>query len=289
MPAKIDIGASLFENSPMAKPIEKLKNADIPALLAFIAPEPEVNLFIYGDVTNFGLESKHVQVQAFRDEKGSFESVLLRYQARNYVFYSRGDFDPENIATIVKTANPTLKGVCLSGKKGLMDKIAPFLRPLTPEDTTMARCDRLNPHPQTYSPFVKARALEKDDFHELYLLLSDIAEFHSFSKQTEKEATDGYRLAAERGSLIYGVYEKDRLVATAASTADSPEGSMVVGVAAKEGYRKKGYASLAVQSLLKDRFEKGQKFVCLFYDNPEAGKIYHKFGFVDVAPYTMIH
>jgi predicted GNAT family acetyltransferase len=170
-----------------------------------------------------------------------------------------------------------------------MDPIAPFLTPLTPEDTRMARCDQLNPHLQAYPSFVKARTLRKGDFHALYLLLSGIAEFHSFAKETEKEATDGKKLAVARGSVLYGVYARDELVATAASAADSSEGSMVVGVATKEGYRKKGYASLAVQSLLRDRFGKGQRFVCLFYDNPEAGQIYHKFGFVDVAPYTMIH
>jgi predicted GNAT family acetyltransferase len=273
----------------MAKSLIELRNADIPALKAFIAPEPEVNLFIYGDVTAFGLESPHVQVTAFLGEKGAFESVLLRYQDRNYVFYGRGAFDPKEIAARIKKDNPTLRGVCLSGKKALLDPIAPSLRPLAPEDTMMARCDRLDPHPQSYPSFVKARTLGEGDFHALYLLLSSIAEFRSFAAETEKEATDGKKLAVARGSVLYGVYVRNELVATAASTADSPECSMVVGVATKEGYRKKGYASLAVQSLLKDRFGKGQKFVCLFYDNPEAGQIYHKFGFVDVAPYTMIH
>ncbi len=269
--------------------IQDLTNADCPALKAFIAKEPEVNLFIYGDVANFGLEGNHVHVKAFLDEKGACQSVLLRYQNRNYVFYSLGDFDPESLASLIKAENPTLERVCVSGKKALMDKIAPFLKPLSLEDTQMARCQRLNPHPQAYPSFVKARLLGEKDFHELYLLLSDIEEFHSFGKEPEKEATDGNRLSLERGSAIYGVYEKGALVATASSTADSPECSMIVGVATKEGFRKKGYASLAVQSLLQDRFAKGQKFVCLFYDNPVAGKIYHAFGFQDVAPYTMVH
>jgi len=75
------------------------------------------------------------------------------------------------------------------------------------------------------------------------------------------------------GSLAIGVFQKGALVAMASTTADTEESSMLVSVCTRVGYRKRGYASLTVGNLLNDRFQKGEKLVCLFYDNPLAGRL----------------
>jgi len=267
-----------------------LTKHDETALFSYISDEPEINLFISGDVYTYGLEGPNVNVWAFLDGKGSWKGVLLRYMKKNYIFYSRSLDFPENaVASTVKQDNPSLKGVCLSGKKILIEKIAPLLSPLKKEETMMARCNKLLPQVSETIPFVTARLLGKSDFHELFVLLSQIKEFTTSAYENEDEAVKRWTMSINKGSAIFGVFLKGELVATAASTADSPIASMLVGVATKPGFRRKGYASLAVQSLLADRFGKGQRFLCLFYDNPEAGRIYHKFGFVDVDAFTMVH
>jgi len=134
------------------------------------------------------------------------------------------------------------------------------------------------------------RLLDEKDFDAHYDLLESIAEFAaSISGQTREEQKDSWQAGLKRGSARYGVFENGLLVAVASSTADTAESAMLVGVCTREGYRRRGYASLAVNALLRDRFAKGEKFLCLFYDNPLAGAIYHRFGFVDVASYSMLH
>jgi predicted GNAT family acetyltransferase len=274
----------------MNETLRKLTAADLPFLTAYLSEEPEVNLFFTGDIYAFGLDSKKVSVFASLDLKGAFTGVLLRYMSRNYVFYSREtSFPVKSFAEKIKADNPTLLGVCLSGKSALIDLFVPYLSPLKTEKTMMARCNALLPSARSYPSSVIARPLGKADYPALYVLLSQIEEFSSYASQSEAQAIDGWTLTAKRGSVQYGVFENGILVATASSTADSPTCSMLVGVATAKDHRGHGYASLAVSSLLKDRFEKGQQFLCLFYDNPEAGKIYHGFGFEDVAPYSMLH
>lgn len=40
--------------------------------------------------------------------------------------------------------------------------------------------------------------------------------------------------------------------------------------------------------LCRDNFAAGRQFLCLFYDNPAAGRIYHRIGFRDVGVYTIM-
>jgi predicted GNAT family acetyltransferase len=265
-----------------------LQSGEEPRVHALIASEPEVNLFISGDLANFGLDGKHVRIY-YHENGGASAGILLRYNDCNYVFYTQDKAFPfEDIATIIREENPSLKGVCLSGKSELIRPVVPFLAPLKLEETMMARCNRLKkPVPQVIGAEVRYLRHESE-FKEAYELIAGIAEF-DVSSRGEKATIDSYLAGAKRGAIVVGVYVQNTLVSIASTTADTEESAMLVGVATRLGYRQRGYASLSVSTLLKNRFEKGEKFLCLFYDNPLAGKIYHAFGFEDVAPYAMLH
>lgn len=270
--------------------LEELQPKDIKEILSYVSLDPEVNLFITGDILSFGIDGRHVRVKGLRDEKENLAGVLLRYMDRNYVFYSRLETLPgELIARAIKEDNASLQGVCLSGKSSLIRVIAPFLPELHEEATMMARCNEIKALAPS-SPAAEVRLLGEKDFDSYAELIDGIAEFASFrQRQTREEQKDAWMAGSKRGSVTYGVFEKGLLVAVASSTADTADSAMLVGVCTKEGYRCRGYASIAVNALLRDRFAKGQKFLCLFYDNPQAGVIYHRFGFVDVASYSMLH
>ena len=49
------------------------------------------------------------------------------------------DFPFQDVANFIKSENPTLEGVCLSGKAEIIAPVQPFLKPLTLETTMMAR------------------------------------------------------------------------------------------------------------------------------------------------------
>ncbi len=62
---------------------------------------------------------------------------------------------------------------------------------------------------------------------------------------------------------------------------------MVVGVATLKEYRGGGLMSKCLSKLCVDVMSEG-KMLCLFYDNPKAGSIYHKLGFKTIDNWMMI-
>jgi predicted GNAT family acetyltransferase len=267
---------------------QKLEKGAEEKILAFVSKEPEVNLFISGDLLNFGIDQKHVRLHSY-EKDGAIEGLLLRYMKRNYVFYTRDPAFPfAEVADLIRQDNPTLKGVSLSGKSQAVRPLLPYLSPLKLEETMMARCNHLKRDP-VCPEGAKVRALtSKEDFQAFYALEHQIVEFAS-SDHGEKDQVDSLLADKKRGAICLGVYVGDVLVSVASTTADTTLSSMLVGVCTHPDYRGKGYASLVVSSLLKNRFEKSEQFVCLFYDNPLAGRIYHALGFEDVASYAILN
>nr|WP_304362706.1 GNAT family N-acetyltransferase [Bacillus pseudomycoides] len=62
--------------------------------------------------------------------------------------------------------------------------------------------------------------------------------------------------------------------------------AMVVGVCTHPSHRGRGYASLILQKMIWDFTQEGRT-LCLFYNNPAAGRIYKRLGFKDIGTWTM--
>ena len=62
---------------------------------------------------------------------------------------------------------------------------------------------------------------------------------------------------------------------------------MVVSVATRKDYRHQGLMTQVLSKLCQDLLNE-QKTLCLFYDNPEAGAVYHKLGFKTIGKWKMI-
>jgi predicted GNAT family acetyltransferase len=125
-----------------------------------------------------------------------------------------------------------------------------------------------------------------EDIIKLYELMVQIEEFgikhkdkESFIESTEK--------ALEMG-VKYCIEEDGKFVSTVATTADTTINAMVIGVATIPGYRNKGYASILMTHLMDEYINKKNKSLCLFYDNPSAGKIYLRLGFKDIGSWVMM-
>ena len=69
----------------------------------------------------------------------------------------------------------------------------------------------------------------------------------------------------------YGIFEGERLACAAQTSAESSLSAMIVGVATDPDFRGRGYAKASVLKLCADCLEEGRQFVCLFFDNPDAG------------------
>lgn len=262
--------------------MKKLTGRDYRKAMDYILKEPEFNLFIIGDLEIYGME--HPDVAAYTSDSwngGPFPYFLLDYR-KNYVFYSHDPaFPAEEVADFL--SGRTMKN--LTGKESLIRRLLPYLKDLEIVPTYMARLDSVSGE---ISPAPAARRLSEEDIPAVLNLLYQIDEFYTIKQKTPEENREDIRSSMIYGGRMYGVFQDGTLVSIAGTAAENSMSAMVVSVGTLPGYRKKGYASGLVARLCMDCLNEGMKFLCLFYDNPEAGQIYRKLGFSQLGKYAMV-
>lgn len=258
---------------------------DRAAIFAYLAKEPEMNLFFYGDIENCGVDQDPVHVYALPGS-GGWDCLLLQY-FENYVIYSqRETYDAAAVAAFLQGREVD----CISGKRELVEQLCPHYPAWRLKPTYLSRCSAVAPGccpplPQN----AEVRPLAEADLEALTDLLLGIEEFaDSFKGPSAREKCLRSNLENLRTGLIHGVFEDGLLAAAAQTAAANSQSAMVVGVATLPRCRGKGYASAAVAALCSASFAQGKKFLCLFYENPAAGRIYRRVGFVEIGQFAML-
>ena len=262
--------------------LKKLTNEDRARVFKYIREEPEMNLFIFGDVEHFGLEGDTVEVFA-RESPAGWDFLLLRY-LESYILYSRHvNYDAAAAADFLSRQTVHI----ISGKSELLEKLLPRLPGRRGQPTYMARLNRVKSLPVPPEGFA-LRRLTPGNAAGLVRLYSQIEEFKANYAGREEKAVRELEVNLSAGGRCWGAFEGDRLVAAASSSAENSLSAMIVGVATLPAFRRKGLAGGLVGKLCHDLFREGKQFLCLFYDNPRAGSIYRRIGFQEIGQYTMI-
>ena len=265
-----------------------LHEQDREEILTYVRKEPEMNLFLIGDLENFGVESETVSFY-LHEEKDRWDFLILRYH-RFFILYSQyEDYNAEAAIDFLKNQSPG----CISGKTALLEKIAPAFPQWKMESTCLSRCDCVEDNVGDYPGAPEnsvIRRLEKEDVAEAIGLLSDIEEFaKTFRKEEQQEQVGRMTDEMNQGSKVaVGLFLNGRMVSVASTSAENSESAMIVGVATVPECRGKGYASAVVRALCRDCFGRGKRYLCLFYDNPAAGRIYNRIGFRELGKYGML-
>gem|GEM_PF-6870617 len=130
------------------------------------------------------------------------------------------------------------------------------------------------------APFaVKKAIIEEAD--KILSLLKQISEFHVIDEESF------FSGIINRSSRKYFVEEYGKVVSTASTSAETQDMAMIVGVATAKEFRKRGYASAMLSRMCADLLSEG-KTPCLFYENPDAGRIYHRLGFRQIGTWKML-
>jgi len=77
-----------------------------------------------------------------------------------------------------------------------------------------------------------------------------------------------------------------KLVSSVATTAETSDTAIIVGLMTLPEYRGKGFGTLCLLRICQDLINNG-KTVYLTYDNPNAGRIYRKIGFREIGMWWM--
>jgi predicted GNAT family acetyltransferase len=259
--------------------VRRVSSAHNEEVMEFITVEPEFNLFIIGDIENYGYEEDFQTLWGGYDD-GELVGILLRYY-ESFIVYSYNEKILEKFAQIVSD-----KGVMVSGKKEILDNLKKYLPG-----------DKIKKERNEY--FTSMRSLNTDlnlnnnykinrasvtDVDRLIQLMDQIEEFNGLSSNREAKVNE---FENNNGRAYYVVDDDNNMIASAGATAENSQSAMVIGVATLPNHRKKGLASICVYELCKDLLDEG-KIPCLFYDNPAAGSIYRRLGFEEIGKWDMI-
>lgn len=261
--------------------IRKLTELDRQKVLDYLYESPSLNIFIIGDIESFGFESDFQIIYGQFDEMNNYLSVLLFY-LENVVFYSHIDHFDIKWLKILNSYN----FLYFSGRKILIDLIYPYLKGFEYKEMYFAEAKELT------SEFVKNNNLTikkmqtKEDAELLYDFLKSIMEF-SVNKQEKESFIEGKMKSINMG-VTYFIEEEGKIVSTVAATAETTKNAMIIGVATAKSARNRGLASHLMSFIMSEYFAKN-KYLCLFYDNPAAGTIYKRLGFIETEQWVMIN
>ncbi|PGD95334.1 GNAT family N-acetyltransferase [Bacillus wiedmannii] len=254
--------------------MRKLTKKDHKQVFSFLKEEAALNLFIIGDIEAFGYDTDFQELWGVFKEDGTLQSILLRFHDA-FIPYSKEAFVTSDYETLLSSYMP-LK---LSGKSTF--ETSPAIQLGAKSDMYFCECLNGNSLPDTpIHETIKLASI--DDVDRIMQLRSSIDEF---STANESEKILRQALETNTGRTYY--IEKDGVIIASASTsAENSLSAMVVGVCTHPNYRGNGYASLILQKMIQD-FTKEGRTLCLFYNNPAAGRIYKRLGFNDIGMWTM--
>ena len=260
--------------------IRKLNKDDHESVMVLIGHMPAENLFIIGDIEAFGYDSN------IQDIWGQFENnkliaVLLRYD-RNYIPFSEQHYDVKGFADIINR-NPNR--IEISGLKHLIEPLQEFINRDVRKhsETYYAKCTGLS-YEVSEERIKFATYLQPSEYQENVEMLRSIPEFAAGNFSVEaRERAEKYKTG--RTCIVRN--EQGTMVASASTTAENSQSAMIVAVGTRPGFERRGYATLCMEKLCTDLLTE-RKSLCLFYENPAAGKIYKRLGFTDIGLWTMI-
>jgi predicted GNAT family acetyltransferase len=261
--------------------IRKLTIEDKDQLMRFLNKEPEYNLYIIGDVNNFGFDGAYASVYGeFRD--GELFSVL----SQNYlhlVYYAKAKgFNKEWLSVMEK-----FEFYFLSGKAELVREIHPYFPDMWDDKLDFAKSTTFTEEEGLSYEYVNILT-SREEALKVYDLLSKIEELDTVGMKTRQEFADYLlRHSGENGTTAY-ITEDEKVVASASAVFESEYSAMIVGVGTDKNYRGKGYGKKVMHYLMNLYINEKKKTLCLYYDDPRAEALYQKLGFIDVGDWIML-
>jgi uncharacterized protein len=258
--------------------IRRLVETDHEVVFAYLKQNPAFNLFIIGDIETFGYEQEFQELWGEFEKDGTVNAVLLRYHG-TFIISAEGTYDVEGFASIMKTYD-------FNGFSGSQDAVQQMehllpLENLKKIDSYFAECTTAE-HAKLSTNNVVVKIATLEDVDRIIETRKAIREFNL----TEDAREMLHQSMKTKMSRTYYIEQNGKIISLVSSTAENSLSGMVVGVATLEGARQKGYVTHLLERLIGDLVNE-KKTLCLFYNNPQAGKIYKRLGFQDIGHWRM--
>ncbi|SCG98010.1 MULTISPECIES: GNAT family N-acetyltransferase [unclassified Romboutsia] len=249
--------------------ITKVNESLEKAFWEYVSHEERINLFIIGDVENYGLNTEFQEVW-FQICNEKIAAVMLRYYKSLVIYSYENDFDVDEMISHINTLD--IKEI--SGKKSVIDKLLDGYEDYKEfKETYFCSLKSLNNIETLVGTENKIQKAEVKDLEELNKFLSQIDGMHAPDYIPSKT-----KQLNEKNTRIYFVKDNDKIISTVSTGIETSFLAMICGVGTDINYRNKGLATYMVYTLSKELFNEG-KVPCLFYNNEYAGRIYKKIGY----------
>lgn len=263
--------------------IRKLNEADREPLMKLLSKEPALNLFIIGDVENFGMQQDFMELWGEHDaQTGVLKAVLLRYYG-GFLPYADGPFDAEGFAALLRNAQAA---EMISGSTEVVrafDGIVPLK-----EEKQMLFAELKEMNDEIRQAATGVADIQKAAVHDVEAICTLTDQIEEFSSSAADSRTSLYKSLESGTGRTYFIEQEGKVIASASTAAENSLSAMIVGVATHPEHRGRGLATRVVAKLCGDLLADG-KSLCLFYNNPQAGLIYQKLGFRDIGSWTMMY
>lgn len=259
--------------------IKKLTEKDRSQIMEFVCKKPAENLFIIGDVEAFGFDNEFQTLWGQFNENGELAAVLLKYES-NYIPYAEGDYDIDGFARIINS-DPNMRE--LSGLKEVVEKLEPLIQKNKRSINSFyyAKCQKLL-ETKSSEELSRVEKLTLNEIEENVELLKGVPEFKTSNITVDSKK----RMIENKTGRTYFIRIDGEMATTASTTAENSSSAMIIAVATMEKFKRMGLATDCMIKLCMDLLAEGKE-LCLFYDNPEAGKIYKRLGFQDIGFWNM--
>lgn len=250
--------------------IKKCTDKESKKLLSYLYQNKEGNLFIIGDIYNFGFNTDFQHI--FIDEiDNDINSVYLVYRDSLVISSYSENVDNAFIKKLIKQYDIKI----VNGLKNIIDKVV--IKYKKREDCFFAKMENIN-------KMVDTDLVSYANYEQLPLIANTRKQvFESNRDELDSLQTNFIKKSGRTAAIFL-----DSLaVSMASSTAECDGLAMIVGVGTLPEYRNKGYASMCITKLSNDLLIE-QKIPCLFYNNPSAGRIYKNLGYQDIGFWSML-
>lgn len=239
-----------------------------PALIELLSRQPQFNLFAISNLSE-GLSGT---IQAWVDDAAG--GVLVRRGA--YWTLDAGPdparFDFDGVAALIDPL-PGVRG--LSGRPESVDPLVARLQQYqgTPLAETFAELVK-EPAPIPYAGLPRpARPADLEACAAIYAVADDM-------RRTPEQVR-------EMLPKLWVVEESGRIVCVGYLSGTTRLAVMIGAVFTPPEFRRRGYAATLVHAMSLDVTGSGRT-ACLFYVNPDAGRIYRRLGYVELGPWRLV-
>ncbi|MBT3261080.1 GNAT family N-acetyltransferase [bacterium] len=249
--------------------IRDLKLADHEKVMRLLTKEPEINLFIIGDIENYGYHTDFQKVWGDFDENAEqIKAVLVKY-GHNFNFYAaEKNFDVAGFARILASNEYKY----LFGKKALIEVFDNIFHDNKIREYDFAKLDQLVEIKVTE----KVQRLEDKDLDKM------LAFYAKMPKLAIRDTEIVKKEFLDQHARAFYIEKDGQIVSMARTTAGNRFSAMMVGIGTLPEYQKQGFSEQCVYKLGENILKMG-KSLCLFYDSPEAAQLYKKLGFVVIG------